>query len=76
MPYEEGEEGPKKPSPTLESLLPAQSSVATLDDDDETYQPSCHTEQPKTVEKRVLDNVVRKLSLSQRQAETLPCENK
>lgn len=74
LPYEANEEGPKKPSPTLESL---QLTIVTPNnDDDETYQPSVVTEKPQLIQKNVLDSVVRKLSLSQRQAETLAKELK
>lgn len=76
VPFDEGEEGPTKPSPLFTDLYPT-SAVTPPDDDDATYQPSNVTDnQPCPMQKKPLDTIVRKLNLTQTQAEILAKELK
>lgn len=77
VPFEEGDIKPKKPSPTIDSLImPSTSRGTQVDVDDVSYQPSQQSENVKKLPQNALNKVVRKLNLSQKQAELLARELK
>lgn len=75
-PFEQGEEGPKKPSPTNASIETETITEAGGGSPDLTYEPSEKTKEAQGVGKGVLDRIVRTLNLSQKQGEALARELK
>lgn len=74
VPYGQDELGPNFPSPSvLSSLDFPPEEIQSYESDDVTYQPSQSSSSPKqkrSLQKQTMDNIVRKLNLSQKGAET------